>query len=153
MFMWFWTIFWLGAPEKWQTYREFSHSKTDKWSLSHTFKKTLHPFLFKRKKNIFCRFFHLIWQFMARFGCFVPKSGFSQKDWHLLWRLAWINHLNGKFSWQLPHRSKDAYVCYSLTKSLYLSYTYNSTREILILSIADAGKRYPFRAEPLPIGN
>ena len=32
------------------------------------------------------------------------------------------------------HRPKDAYVCYSLTKSLYLSYTYNSTREILILS-------------------
>lgn len=51
---------------------------------------------------------------------------------------------------QLPHRPKDAYVCYSLTKSLYLSYTYNSTREILILSYSRRRKKVPLSSRASP---
>ena len=52
---------------------------------------------------------------------------------------------------QLPHRSKDEYVSYSLTKSVYLSYTYNSTRdEILILSYSRRRKKIPLSSGASP---
>lgn len=77
--------------ERWQTYREFSHIKTDKLSLSHTLKRTLHPFFKKQQQQnlllpiFFLTQFGILWSDLV---VFCSKVDFLRKidTFHKGWR-------------------------------------------------------------------